>query len=77
MENIQPDNFDDNETIEIHKEGVWETAYDAAKHTILSSLRELINNVKSSLAMTFLNKCDESEIDIYKEYFQRTFGEDF
>jgi hypothetical protein len=27
--------------------------------------------------MTFLNKCDESEIDIYKEYFQRAFGEDF
>ena len=38
---------------------------------------KLINNVQSSLAMTFLNKCDESEIDIYKEYFQRTFGEDF
>ena len=38
---------------------------------------KLINNVQNSLAMTFLNKCDESEIDIYKEYFQRTFGEDF
>ena len=38
---------------------------------------KLINNVQKSLAMTFLNKCDESEIDIYKEYFQRAFGEDF
>ena len=37
---------------------------------------KLINNVQSSLAMTFLNKCDESEIDIYKEYFQRTFAID-
>jgi hypothetical protein len=27
--------------------------------------------------MTFLNKCDESEIDIYKEYYQRAFGEDY
>ncbi|MDB2371680.1 AAA family ATPase [Alphaproteobacteria bacterium] len=38
---------------------------------------KLINNIQKSLAMTFLNKCDESEIDIYKEYFQRAFGEDF
>ena len=33
------------------------------------------NNVQA--LVIFLNKCDESEIDIYKEYFQRTFGEDF
>ena len=38
---------------------------------------KLISNVQKSLAMTFLNKCDDSEIDIYKEYFQRAFGEDF
>src|SRR6056300_944930 len=38
---------------------------------------KLINNIQKSLAMTFLNKCDESEVDIYKEYFQRAFGEDF
>ena len=38
---------------------------------------KLISNVQKSLAMTFLNKCDESEIDIYKEYYQRAFGEDY
>ncbi len=37
---------------------------------------KLIGSIKSSLFLTFLNKCDESEIDIYKEYFQRTFGID-
>ena len=35
---------------------------------------KILNNIRSSLAITFLNKCDESEIDIYKEYFQRSFG---
>jgi len=38
---------------------------------------KLISNIQKSLAMTFLNKCDESEIDIYKEYYQRAFGEDY
>ena len=31
---------------------------------------KILNNIRSSLSITFLNKCDESEIDIYKEYFQ-------
>ena len=35
---------------------------------------KLLNNLQTSLSLTFLNKCDESEIDIYNEYFQRTFG---
>ncbi len=35
---------------------------------------KILNNIRSSLSITFLNKCDESEIDIYKEYFQRSFG---
>ena len=38
---------------------------------------KLISSIQKSLAMTFLNKCDESEIDIYKEYYQRAFGEDY
>ena len=37
---------------------------------------KLINDIKISFHFTFLNKCDESEIDIYKEYFQRAFGID-
>ena len=37
---------------------------------------KLLNNIQKSLELTFLNKCDESEIDVYKEYFQRTFGLD-
>jgi len=37
---------------------------------------KLINDIKISFYFTFLNKCDESEIDIYKEYFQRAFGID-
>ena len=37
---------------------------------------KIIKDIKSSLNFTFLNKCDESEIDIYKEYFQRTFAID-
>ena len=37
---------------------------------------KLINNVQSSLAMTFLNKCDEIERDIVKEYYQRCFDID-
>ena len=35
---------------------------------------KLLDNIQKSLSLTFLNKCDESELDIYKEYFQRTFG---
>ncbi len=35
---------------------------------------KIIRDIKNSLKFTFLNKCDESEIDIYKEYFQRTFA---
>ena len=37
---------------------------------------KIIKDIKNSLNFTFLNKCDESEIDIYKEYFQRTFAID-
>ena len=37
---------------------------------------KIIKDIKNSLKFTFLNKCDESEIDIYKEYFQRTFAID-
>ena len=37
---------------------------------------KLINDIKISFHFTFLNKCDESEIDIYKEYFQRALGID-
>ena len=37
---------------------------------------KILNDIKKSLSLTFLNKCDESEIDIYKEYFQRAFGLD-
>ncbi len=37
---------------------------------------KLINNLEMALFLTFLNKCDESETDIYKEYFQRTFGQE-
>ena len=37
---------------------------------------KLINDIKISFYFTFLNKCDESEIDIYKEYFQRALGID-
>ena len=28
---------------------------------------KILNDVQKSLSLTFLNKCDESEIDIYKE----------
>jgi len=35
---------------------------------------KILNDIQKSLSLTFLNKCDESEIDIYKEYFQRAFG---
>tara|TARA_Y100000768_G_scaffold189866_1_gene142225 strand:- start:4861 stop:5817 length:957 start_codon:yes stop_codon:yes gene_type:complete len=38
---------------------------------------KLLNNIQAALSLTFLNKCDESEIDVYKEYFQRTFGFEF
>ena len=38
---------------------------------------KLLNNIQMALSLTFLNKCDDSEIDIYKEYFQRTFGIEF
>ena len=37
---------------------------------------KIIKDMKIAFELTFLNKCDESEIDIYKEYFQRSFGFD-
>ena len=37
---------------------------------------KIIKDIKNSFKFTFFNKCDESETDIYKEYFQRTFAID-
>ena len=37
---------------------------------------KLIKDIKIAFELTFLNKCDEVEIEIYKEYFQRSFGFD-
>ena len=43
---------------------------------LLNQITSKNKDIKNSLKFTFLNKCDESEIDIYKEYFQRTFAID-
>ena len=37
---------------------------------------KIIKDIKIAYELTFLNKCDETEIEIYKEYFQRSFGFD-
>jgi cobaltochelatase CobS len=37
---------------------------------------KIIKDIKKSFELTFLNKCEETEIEIYKEYFQRSFGID-
>ena len=43
---------------------------------MLAENYKIIKDMKIAFELTFLNKCDESEIDIYKEYFQRSFGFD-
>ena len=43
---------------------------------MLAENYKIIKDIKISFELTFLNKCDETEIDIYKEYFQRSFGID-
>ena len=43
---------------------------------MLAENYKIIKDIKIAFELTFLNKCDESEIDIYKEYFQRSFGFD-
>ena len=37
---------------------------------------KLINNIQKSLAMTFLNKCDDTEKPIISEYYQRCFNKE-
>jgi cobaltochelatase CobS len=37
---------------------------------------KIIKDIKKSFELTFLNKCDETETEIYQEYFQRSFGID-
>ena len=43
---------------------------------MLAENYKIIKDMKIAFELTFLNKCDDSEIDIYKEYFQRSFGFD-
>jgi cobaltochelatase CobS len=43
---------------------------------MLAENYKIIKDMKIAFELTFLNKCDESEIEIYKEYFQRSFGFD-
>ena len=43
---------------------------------MLAENYKIIKDMKIAFELTFLNKCDESEIDIYKEYFRRSFGFD-
>ncbi|MDC0861295.1 AAA family ATPase [Alphaproteobacteria bacterium] len=43
---------------------------------MLAENNKLIKDIKIAFELTFLNKCDETEIEIYKEYFQRSFGFD-
>ena len=43
---------------------------------MLAENYKIIKNIKIAYELTFLNKCDETEIEIYKEYFQRSFGFD-
>tara|TARA_B110000238_G_scaffold86768_1_gene95458 strand:+ start:30 stop:983 length:954 start_codon:yes stop_codon:yes gene_type:complete len=43
---------------------------------MLAENYKIIKDIKIAYELTFLNKCDETEIEIYKEYFQRSFGFD-
>ncbi len=43
---------------------------------MLAENNKIIKDIKIAFELTFLNKCDEAEIEIYKEYFQRSFGFD-
>ena len=43
---------------------------------MLAQNYKIIKDIKIAYELTFLNKCDETEIEIYKEYFQRSFGFD-
>ncbi len=43
---------------------------------MLAENNKLIKDIKIAFELTFLNKCDETEIEIFKEYFQRSFGFD-
>ena len=38
---------------------------------MLAENYKIIKDIKIAYELTFLNKCDETEIEIYKEYFQR------